>query len=62
MSTNNQQPSQESIRQIRHTGFVDAIGHLPAEQKKRYETSYAKQDARRERNVVGFYQRVLGGA
>lgn len=62
MSTENQnrEITQEDLRNVRHTGFVDSVAHMDQERQQRLAAAYAPQDARRERNIAGFYDGVLG--
>jgi hypothetical protein len=53
-------PTQEQIRTARRAGFNNSVAILPEDRRKRLVPSYAKQDARREKNVSGFYAGVLG--
>ena len=57
-----QQLTQEQIRQARHAGFANATAHLPENRRKKLETSYATQDARRERNISKFVNSIKGQA
>lgn len=50
------------IRQARHTGFINATRHLPEARRKKLESSYAAQDARRERNISKFVSTIKGQA
>jgi hypothetical protein len=59
MSNNTQQ---EVIREARHAGFVNATLHMDEKRRSRLASSYAKQDARREKNINTFVSRLKGGA
>jgi len=55
-----QVPTQDQIREARHTGFVDSVQHMPEAQKNKLTNAYATQDNRREKNISDFYGNVLG--
>ena len=59
--TNTQHPSREQIRAARHAGFDDSVSYLAQPQRERLTSAHRPQDARREQNISGFYERVLSG-
>jgi len=50
----------DAQRVARHTAFRTSLMHLPPGKRTKIENSYANQDARRERNVNNFFQKLTG--
>lgn len=51
--------TQEDIRNARHSGFDDSVAHMDEANRERLTSAHRTQDARRESNVTGFYATVL---
>lgn len=45
-------------RKARHTAFEASCSHLDAGRKEKLVKAYKTQDARREKNISGFRERV----
>lgn len=52
------QPTAEQLRQARHSGCKTALSHLPAQRQSDLLAVHAGLDARREKNITEFTNKV----